>query len=232
MSTTKSVEKNENLISYINQFHLSPFSFNVFPQDKDRFCIVIVGSEFYAVKNVLTYVLNTFVDEKILEPSPADDPFQAGLKVLREFSDFKKESEQLKKQLAIIDLSKNHYFDKIHPSVIKFYDEVNSTWKRNMMIKKILFPNSLTNIPGIPWDKNFSHTIWLVENVEELPQVLTTISHVTFLINRRTICDFLDKKLRIKNFTLTIAEDDSIVLTSTLKQNIQIMILPREKYRV
>lgn len=229
MSTTVTVDNSTNQVKYVREFHLSSFSLNVFPQDMDRFCIVIIGERSPLTKNILTFVLNTFMEEKIISPTPGEEPRKQAMKVIGELSDLKKDPEELKKQLAIIDLTADNHFNGIHPSVIRFHDSASVKWQRNMMIKKILFPNSLTKSADTHCDKNFSHTIWLAEKVDEVPQVLNTNSHLVFLTENKSISEFFLKKLGLE-MKKVIEEDFMLILSSTLKPDFQIMSVPKQKF--
>jgi len=229
MSTTITVDNSTNQVKYVREFHLSPFSLNVFPQDMDRFCIVIIGEKSLLTKKILTFVLNTFMDEKLISPTPGEEPLKQAMKVIKELSDLKKDPEEMKKQLAIIDLTSDNHFNGIHPSVIRFHDSASLKWQRNMMIKKILFPNSLTKSADNYCDKNFSHTIWLAEKVDEVPQVLSTNSHLVFLTVNNSISEFFMKKLGLE-MKKVIEEESMLVLSSTLKPDLQIMSVSKQKF--
>jgi hypothetical protein len=222
------VDKETNQIIYNREFAVTPFSFNVFPMDRERFSIIILAPEVTStLQNLFQYILNSYIDENIINCLSNNSLY----KVEEQFQNYNESEEILKNKLAIIDLSPTNIFKSLHPSIIHHeYFETNPKWLTNLIIKNILLPNCYTQTSSnLNWKKNFSHTIWLINSIDNLPPILTSISHLTFLISDKIIHDFFEKRLKINKFKIH-TDNPIYVVSSTLTQDIKIMTMPKNRF--
>jgi len=137
-------------------------------------------------------------------------------------------TDTLKRNLAIIDLSKDNIFKTLHPSIISCESE-EFGWIRNHHIKNILVPNTLNQTgQNNEWSKNYSHTIWLASSIKDIPQVLSTNAHMTFVTDRELIIKYLDEKIGING--AIINPNLMIAVSSTLRPDISIMTIKSSRF--
>lgn len=214
------VEIDGNNVNYTSVCDITPFKFSVFPQDKDLFHIIIASNcPDIICKNVLTYVLNSFVEEDII----------TGCSSIFELErEFMGDKNSIKKKLAVIDLSDENIFSPIHPLITHIKNN-KQEWVLNHSISKILNPNTLIQKDGLDWDKNTSHTIWLIDDITKLPPVLYTHSSLIFALD-----SFNGKKLlKHKTGSDTDINSDTIIVTSSMiNKNMQFMRVNRNRFIV
>lgn len=223
-----SFDKKSNQIKYTKDYSISPFNFNVFPQNRDRFCIVILSPpNSDNLNHVFKLVLNSFIDEIIISPKKLQD-------VQLEFTDKNQSIEQLKLKLAILDLTEDNKFKNLHSNIIpctktgdKKNISYNGEWAINHFYKNILIPNTLQQDKTEIWKKNFSHTIWLATAMSEVPKLVLTNTNILFCTESEQTTDFFKTRMNA-NYKSTI--DQIFVISYTLKSDPSLMILDKKRF--
>jgi hypothetical protein len=225
MSNVK-LDKASGQVTFMREFQISPFFLNVFPQQRKRFCTVLVVSpDSPALSKLFKFSLNCYP----AEPTPPSFTSTEDLfSVPREFTDRSKTEAELKGKLLLVDMSKNGCFSQLDPAIRPFRQDGAPTWLRNHHIRSTLQPNLILPMAstGGDWDKNYSHTIWLVPSVEEIPKVLMTNGHL-FLVDKEHINAFFKTRLGLEAVN---QEDCVLAVSSLLKQDIQLMTMARERF--
>jgi len=217
-STT--LDKKSGKITYTRNYNITPFVFSKFPHELDKYCIIILGKASNVTKNLLQYILNSYIDENIIE---AKSLYTAQKQV----SDLSETHEQLKRKVAIFDISVDNSFTSLHSKIIAVNE--NRSWLDIHILKNILMPNNLLNSGNNKEDasKNYSHTIWLASDLDDIPKVLLTNFHLLFIMEKEQITDYFNRKLDVAY----MASDDIIfVISSILKENTQLMTMKMDRF--
>lgn len=201
----------------VKEYNLSPFIYNIFPFEKERFCIIIVSQKNDSMcKNLLQYILNSFIDEEIVDNCV--DLNQ--LKRVFESGDSHK--------LAIIDISPDNRFEGIHQNIISYDKNLYTNWNRNYNILRVIFPNILRT-QFIQKDiTHKSHTIWLASSIQDIPNCLYTHRNIMFIIDQNQISYLFNNKLHVRK---PVVVNNSILCVDMLaKRDIQFSTINKLKF--
>lgn len=206
---------------YNTMVDIEPFIMNKFPLECDRFSMIIVSSKPDIVtRNLVQYLVNSFPDEIII---PATDDISY---LERKFNDKQLTPDQLKRQLAIIDISPDSLFKNMRTDICTANKDIPH-WLKGEHIKNIINPNMILQyVEGC--ENNFSHTIWLTDSVANLPQVLVTNSQYLFLIDNKHVNDFMKKRYS-NDFSLK-DENEIFVIGMTITKDMRVFVLKKDKF--
>jgi len=206
---------------YNNLINIQPFIFSKLPQQQDSMSIIVVAdsaSDF--IKNLLQYFINSCYEAKILPPSnnPVD--------IEKQFKNKENTLDELRQYLSIIDISPESIFKNLREDISTINKDFPE-WVKNNSIFNILLPNM--NIQYTEhFGKTYSHTIWLVDNVQNIPMSLLTNSHYVFLTYSQSINDFLKRKYS-NDFKLE-DPDVMMVISNTIDKDMKIFTLNKSRF--
>jgi hypothetical protein len=226
MNTTTSTKP--KAINYTNEYSLSPFVFHVFPDNLNRFCIILISDPKTATFDLLyQYILNSHTGT-IIHNKPGEEKDTEGiLKTLKEFSNMSDSEEQLKGKLAILDISKDNVFKSL-TNVLSCSNDLYPEWLRNSFIRNISMPNKLLKRDHVgDWDKNYSHVIWLASSVDDIPKILASNANMIFISENEQTGLYLKKYIGIDH---VIDDSDNIYVITNVQQDIKIMKINKEKF--
>lgn len=205
---------------YNTLIDIEPFILKKFPHERDIFSMIIVASGPDTItKNLVQYLVNSHEDE--ISITSGEDLTSIHRKLINRHT----APEDLKRQLAIIDISPELKFKGMRTDISTLNPDVPD-WLRNDYIRNIINPN-MSIQPVEWWQHNYSHTIWLTDSVQNLPQVLTTNSHYLFLTENQHVNDFM-KKRYANNFNHV--PEEMLILGMNITQNMKIYTLPRNRF--
>lgn len=201
----------------VKEYNLTPFLYNIFPFQKDRFCIIIISQHNNDLcKNLLQYILNSFLDEEIVEN--CNDLYQ----LKREFETGDKN------KMAIIDISPDNRFKSIHDHVIEFDKTLYTKWTKNFLILRAIFPNILRSKFVQKNTTHFSHTIWLASSFDDVPECLYTNRNIVFIIDQNQINYLFNVKLRVQRH---VTVNNAILCVDILaKKDIQFATMSKANF--
>ena len=215
-----SVDKASGTVVYQRSYSVTPFRWAVYPEQWDRFCVVIVASPSYLRSSrLLDFALNAFIDPNFISADSLGD-------AVRQVGDLTASPEQLRKRAAIFDLSDAGQFAGLHPSLIPApVDEKD--WLGRHHVLRAVYPNWLLQWPDSDvWHKNYSHTLWLASDLKEVPRVLLTNAHMLFLAEPGAIGDYMRDRLGAAN--ASVSPDVILAVANILERDVQLMTLPRD----
>lgn len=215
------VNKETDTVQYTRSFSISPFIMSIFPDQRDRFAIIILAKAATpVVTNLVQYLLNCHTDPDI---ATVDDSMPSW-KTSQCFADLSQSVEDLRKKVAIVDLTPNRVFRDTHANAIGFYDSHNPAWLHNMHIRRTCMPNTMTAGCQGEHHKNYSHTIWLVDSLEHLPRPLVSQAQMVFLVDNSLATDYFSKYMGVQKL-LPVSENHILVVATTIYTDISIMTL-------
>lgn len=215
---------------YNTLVNIEPFIMHKFPQEEERFSIIVVSKHGDNVtRNLVQYLTNSFHNEIVI--SATDDLSN----IEKKFSDKYTHGDELKRQFAIIDISGDGRFKNLQietssgsmTNIVSYINPDTPDWLKTQQIKNIINPNMIVQyVEGC--ENNFSHTIWLTDSPQNLPEVLTTNSHYLFILDHDNVTDFMKK--RYKNDFTPQDKDEIIVIGMTISKDMEIFTLDKSKF--
>jgi len=207
---------------FYHKYEIKPFGFNYFPMDKDRFSIAILAKEnTKELKNMLTYIINSYDSncERIKSENILD--------LKKELSDYNKSSEELKNKWAIVDCTTTGKFKELDPNIIPLGPIAKCDWLINYYVLTCNFPNfKLKFFPDA--DKNFSHIIWLTDEIKSR-RTLFTNSALTFILDNDNVDKFMDEVINTQNFKSN--HNFYYILGKHMRINEQILTISKARFK-
>jgi hypothetical protein len=219
------LDQDKGTVTYHKSYTVFPFSFPVYPESKMRFCLTIISnSQYLQTSRLFEFIRNAFPNFITLKNcSNLGD-------ALKQLSDPNKSSDILSKQLAIFDLSSGNQFGKMIPDIIPASDDVPLHPLISHQMLRILAPNiTFGKFQPNDSDRSYSYTIWIASKFSELPEIIRTNSHFTFITEAEDVKLYAEKYFHMDPH---IPTDSIFSVCSTLTQDPQIMIVPKERFQV
>lgn len=210
-------------VTYHKIYSVFPFAFPAYPRSKKHFCITIVSTPQYLQNSrLLEFVLNAFPTfETLKNCNNLGD-------ALSEITDPNKPIETLSRQLAIFDLSSDNQFGKFVPGIIPASDNTPFKNLSTHQMLRILVPNIVFGKEQSELnDRSYSHTIWIVPKISELPEIIRTHSNLIFVTEEEEIKCYTKKYFGME--TMTTPSDVIFTVSSTLTQDLRLMYLSKDR---
>lgn len=215
------VDKKGDKIIYKRQLFTEPYNLYKFPEQLDNYTIVIISSTMTPnISTLVEYLLNTYT-KNIEFIKDIDNGKPTDYNIYSQFKDQTIPTETKQKQLAIIDLSPEGKFKTAHPLAIKFYNDNNSDtpdWLKSLNV--FATTNPRVDVSNNKGDLNISHTIWISDSFENTPKSLLSNAHMTYLLDSKSIKDYMV----LKNGAAHFNPGSSVAISSVITENNKIMI--------
>jgi hypothetical protein len=224
-----SVQKNDSTsATFTHNYVLKNFTWKIFPQDVDRFCITVVtdNKDTNLTKNFITYLTNCFQNKNFF----VDNNFQNILKTYHNKLD-----DKIQDKTFIIDCSENEIFKNT-------LVELNLDEKENKedyipigqlpsclqgLVKFRINYHNLDNFFIENSQKNLSHNICLTDKIT--PE-LSSNSNMIFFFDINTTLENARKSFGIGNIPLH--SDNIYVFTKLMQQNIEILFINKKRFMI
>lgn len=217
------VDNIQGTISFKRTYFFTPFKWNIYPFQKDRFAIVLITSpSFLRETTLFSQIKNAFLNPCLIS---ASNVREASLKI----GNLSASAEQLKNQLAIFDLTETTEFKTICDKVIPVPPiDPSLSWLQLLEIRRTLMPNLMIKSNDSSSQLNYSYTIWLATKLEQVPIVLRSSAHMMIATFPEGINALLHSTTGINEIASDIPI--SLIVTNTLSRDIELMTVPNYRF--